>query len=152
MILLLLVTGVLYAIWGQVGDTLTIFFVILALVGAEVLNERRAKTAIAALSKLAEPTTPVRRDGHRTEIRAEYVVPGDVILLEAGRTVAADARLIEGFGLAADESALTGESVPVDMEADRVFPETTPVAERFNMAFAGTTIVRGRGAVSLRNY
>lgn len=146
MILLLLVTGLLYAIWGQVGDTLTIFFVILALVGAEVLNARRAKTAIAALSKLAEPTTPVRRDGHRTEIRAEYVVPGDVILLEAGRRVAADARLIEAIGLAADESALTGESVPVDKEADGVFPETTPVAERFNMAFAGTTIVRGRGA------
>ena len=89
------------------------------------------------MSKLAEPTTPVRRDGHRTEIRAEYVVPGDVILVEAGRRVAADARLIEGFGLAADESALTGESVPVDVKADRVFPETTPVAERFNMACGG---------------
>lgn len=97
MILLLLVTGVLYALWAQLGDTLTIFAVILALVGAEVLNERRAKTAIAALSELAEPTTPVRHDGHRTEMRGEYVVPGDVILLEAGRRVAADVRLIEGL-------------------------------------------------------
>ena len=146
MIILLLITGLLYAIWGQLGDTLTIFFVILALVGAEVLNERRAKTAIAALSKLAEPTTPVRRNGNRTEIRAEYVVPGDIVLLEAGRRVAGDARLLEAFGLAADESALTGESLPVEKEADRVLPEATPIAERFNMTFAGTTIVRGRGA------
>jgi len=146
MILLLLVTGVLYAIWGQVGDTVTIFLVILALVGAEVLNERRAKTAIAALSKLAEPTTPVRRDGQRTEIRAEYVVPGDIVFLEAGRRVSADARLIEAFGLAADESALTGESVSVEKEAGQILPAATPVAERFNMAFAGTTIVRGRGS------
>jgi Ca2+-transporting ATPase len=145
MILLLLVTGALYAIWGQVGDTLTIFLVILALVGAEVLNERRAKTAIAALSKLGEPTTPVRRDGRRAEIQAEYVVPGDVVFIEAGRRVAADVRLIEAFGLAADESALTGESVPVEKDAERVLPEATPVAERFNMAFAGTTIVHGRG-------
>jgi Ca2+-transporting ATPase len=145
MILLLLLTGVLYAIWGQVGDTVTIFLVILALVGAEVLNERRAKTAIAALSKLAEPTTPVRRDGRRTEIRAEYIVPGDIVFLEAGRKVSADARLIEAFGLAADESALTGESVPVEKDAGQVLPVATPVAERCNMAFAGTTIVRGRG-------
>src|SRR5271165_3997583 len=145
MILLLLVTGVLYAIWGQVGDTVTIFLVILALVGTEVLNERRAKTAIAALSKLAEPTTPVRRDGVRTEIRAEDVVPGDMVFVEAGRRVSADARLIEAFGLAADESALTGESVPVEKEAGQILPVATPVAERFNMVFAGTTIVRGRG-------
>lgn len=146
MIVLLLVTGLLYAIWGQVGDTLTIFLVILALVGAEVFNERRAKTAIAALSKLAEPTTPVRRDGHRIEIRSECVVPGDIVLLEAGRRVAADARLLEAFGLAVDESALTGESVPVEKQADQVLPEATPIAERFNMLFAGTMIVRGRGA------
>jgi Ca2+-transporting ATPase len=145
MILLLLLTGVLYAIWGQVGDTVTIFLVILALVGAEVLNERRAKTAIAALSRLAEPTTPVRRDGQRTEVRAEYVVPGDIVFLEAGRKVSADARLIEAFGLAADESALTGESVPVEKDAGQVLPLATPVAERCNMVFAGTTIVRGRG-------
>jgi P-type Ca2+ transporter type 2C len=146
MILLLLVTGVLYAIWGEVGDTLTIFFVILALVGAEVLNERRAKTAIAALSKLAEPTTPVWRDGRRLEIRAEYVVPGDLILVEAGRRIAADARLVETYGLASDESALTGESAPVEKDANVTLPDATPVAERSNMVFAGTMAVRGRGS------
>ncbi|MBZ5556173.1 MAG: cation-transporting P-type ATPase [Acidobacteriia bacterium] len=146
MILLLLATGLLYSIWGELGDTLTIFFVILALVGVEVLNERRAKNAIAALSKLAEPTTPVRRDGHRIDIRAEDVVPGDLILLEAGRRIPADARLTQSFGVAADESAMTGESLPVDKDADAIWPEATPVAERSNMTFAGTTIVRGRGA------
>ncbi len=149
MILLLLVTGVLYAIWGEVGDTLTIFFVILALVGAEVLNERRAKTAIAALSKLAEPTSPVWRDGRRLEIRAEYVVPGDLILVETGRRIAADARLVETYGLASDESALTGESAPVEKDANVTLPADTPVAERSNMVFAGTMAVRGRGSAAV---
>jgi Ca2+-transporting ATPase len=124
---------------------LTIFVVILTLVGAEVLNERRAKTAIAALSKLAGPTTSVRRDGRYIEIQAEYIVPGDVILLGAGRKVSADARLMEAYGLATDESALTGESIPVEKGADGVLPEATPLAERLNLVFAGTTVVRGRG-------
>jgi cobalt-zinc-cadmium efflux system membrane fusion protein len=140
MILLLLVTGALYAVWGQVGDTVTIFLVILALVGSEVLNEHRAKTAIAALSKLAEPTTPVRRDGQRIEIRSEYVVPGDVTFLEAGRRVAADARLVEAFGLAADESALTGESVPVEKEAVGNISFADDLAVQVFPSYQGTII------------
>jgi P-type Ca2+ transporter type 2C len=145
MILLLLITGVLYAIWGNFADTVTIFVVILALVAAEVVNEHRAKQAIAALAKLAEPTTPVRRDGRRMEIRADHIVPGDVLFLETGRRIAADARLVEAYGLAMDESALTGESASIEKDTERVLPESTPVADRSNMVFSGTTVVRGRG-------
>src|SRR6266566_3607582 len=76
---------------------------------------------------------------------ANEVVPGDVILLGAGRRVPADGRLIEAYGLAIDESALTGESVPVEKEAELVLPESTPLAERHNLTFAGTVVVRGRG-------
>ncbi|MGB7723800.1 MAG: HAD-IC family P-type ATPase, partial [Bryobacteraceae bacterium] len=146
MIVLLLITGVLYGIWGEFEDTLTIFFVILALVSAEVLNERRAKQAIGALIKLSEPTSPVIRGGQHREIPAEQIVAGDVIVIEAGRRIPADARLTEAYGLAVDESALTGESVAVEKTSDLVLPETTPLSERRNLVFAGTTAVRGRGA------
>ena len=146
MIVLLLVTGALYAIWGEFRDTLTIFFVILALVSAEVLNERRAKRAISSLMRLAEPTSRVLRGGRVQEIPSDQVVPGDVMLIEAGRRVPADARLTEAYGLAVDESALTGESVAAEKSAGLVLPATTSLSERQNLVFAGTTAVRGRGA------
>jgi Ca2+-transporting ATPase len=146
MIVLLLVTGFLYGIWGELKDTLTIFAVIMALVSAEVLNERRAKRAIGALIKLAEPTSPILRGGHHGEIQADRIVPGDVIAIEAGRRIPADARLTEAYGLEVDESPLTGESVAAGKVSDLVLPETIPLSERRNLVFAGTTAVRGRGA------
>lgn len=146
MILLLLVTGLLYSVWGNLTDALTIFFVILVLVGVEVLNEYRAKRAIAGLSKLSEPTASVRRDGEDIEIPVEDIVPGDIILLRAGRRVPADARLIESYSLEADESSLTGESVPVEKDTHILLPEKTALAERRNMIFAGATITRGSGS------
>jgi len=146
MIVLLLVTGVFYAIWGELRDTLTIFFVILALVSAEVLNERRAKRAISALIRLAEPTSRVLRGGQVQEIPPDQIVPGDVILIEPGRRIPADARLREAYGLAVDESALTGESVAAEKSAELVLSATTPLSERQNLVFASTTVVRGRGS------
>jgi Ca2+-transporting ATPase len=144
MVILLLVTGVLYALWGEVTDALTIFFVILTLNCIEVYNEQRAGKAVAALRKLAEPTATVRRNGQAVEVPADQVVPGDLLLLHAGRRVPADARLVQSFGLAVDESSLTGESLPVDKEAGVVLAEETPLAERRNLVFGGTTVTRGR--------
>lgn len=132
MILLLLGTGALYALWGEAADAATILVVILALVAVEVTGERRAERAVAALRQLAEPSAAVRRAGRVREVPREEVVPGDVVLLQAGRRVAADARLIAAYGLAVDESALTGESIPVEKDAEAV-------------AFSGTLVVRGRG-------
>ncbi len=146
MILLLLVTGLLYSVWGKLSDALTIFLVILILVGVEVFNEYRAKKAIAGLSKLAEPTASVRRSEREVEVPVENIVPGDIVFVQAGRRVPADARLIEGYSLEVDEASLTGESMPVDKNAELVLPEKTALAERSNMLFAGTTITRGRGA------
>ncbi len=146
MILLLLFTGVLYTVWGGLSDALTIFFVIFTLMGVEIANERRAERAVAALRKLAEPTCPVRRGGRSTEISAEEVVSGDVLLLGAGRRISADARLVEAYGLTADESSLTGESVPVEKEAESTLPAETPLAERRNLVYAGMTVTRGRGS------
>jgi Ca2+-transporting ATPase len=138
MIALLLVVGVLYAVWGELRDTITIFAVIVVLVGVEVGNERRAERAIAALDHLAAPGARVVRDGRVASIAAEEVVPGDLLLLEPGARVPADARLVEARGLAVDESALTGEPVPADKRATAEEGEST--------IFAGTVLVRGHGS------
>src|SRR6266571_4204940 len=117
LILLLLGTGILYSVWGNFEDALVILSVILLLVGAEVFNEYRAKKAVAGLSTLYEPTAVVRRNGQDAEIPVEDIVPGDLILLQAGRRIPADARLLESYSLAADEASLSGESVPVEKDA-----------------------------------
>ncbi len=145
MILLLLVTGVLYSIWGEPGDAIAIFAIIFTLVAVEVLDEQRANKAIGALRKLAEPTATVVRGGRRQDVPAESVVPGDLLVLEAGRRVPADARLLQAYSVADDESSLTGESTPVEKEAGVVLSEATPLAERRNLVFAGTAVVRGKG-------
>ncbi len=145
MILLLLVTGVLYSILGTLDDAVTVFAIIFTLVAFEVVNEQRATRAIDALRDLAEPTSAVIRDGRRREMPVEGLVPGDLLVLEAGRRVPADARIIESNRLAASEASLTGESVPAEKVATAVLPEDAPLAERSNMVFAGTAIVRGRG-------
>lgn len=145
MVLLLLVTGVLYAVWGELADAVTIFIIILTLNTVEVINEQRSKKAIASLRKLAEPTASVRRNGYFQEIAVEEVVPGDVVLLRNGRRVPADARLFESFGLSVDESALTGESLPVEKDAGLILDAAAPLAERQNMVYSSTLVRRGKG-------
>jgi Ca2+-transporting ATPase len=145
LILLLIFTGILYVVLGEAGDGITIFVVILLLVAVEVVNEQRAKRAIRALQKIAEPTALVVRDGRPREIPVEEVVPGDVAMLQAGRRVPADARVIEGYGLTVDESALTGESAPVAKDGTGTPEEGVPLAERTNMVYSGTLVTRGRG-------
>lgn len=145
MVLMLLVTGVLYIIWGELADAITIFVIILTLNTVEVFNEMRSKKAIASLRKLAEPLAAVRRAGNFLEIPVEQVVPGDLIVLQVGRRIPADARLVESVGLAVDESALTGESMPVDKKAQVICEEETPLADRSNLVFSSTLVTRGKG-------
>ena len=146
MVLLLLVTGGLYAVWGELSDALTIFGVILVLNTIEVINEQRSKKAIAGLHKLAEPTALVLRAGLLKETMVQQIVPGDVFRLEPGRRVPADGRLVEGFSLAVDESTLTGESLPVEKDAAAVLPAETALAERSCLVYSGTLVASGHGA------
>jgi Ca2+-transporting ATPase len=145
MILLLLAVGVLYAFWGEPWETVTVFAVIAVLVAVEVYNEWRAEQALARLNELAQPTAVVKRDGNWREVPVALLVPGDIVLLLAGRRVPADLRLLETQALAVDESVLTGESLPVEKDAEAMLSEVVPLAERKNLAFAGTLVVRGRG-------
>ncbi|MDD1658332.1 MAG: cation-transporting P-type ATPase [Methanomicrobiales archaeon] len=133
MILLLFVVGIVYALLGEeITDALTIFVIILLLVLAEVGNEYRAKKAIAALADIASPRARVRRGGQITEIDAQGVVPGDLLVLDQGTKVAADGTLLRAVDLEVDESALTGESFPRRSE-----PGTS--------VHAGTVILAGEG-------
>ncbi len=108
------------------------------------VQERRAEAAVLALAKLSSPQARVLRDGRDVVIPSRELVPGDVVFLESGMRVPADVRLLAVTALMADESLLTGESVPVAKGVDRV-PAEAPVADRTSMAFAGTVIVSGRG-------
>ncbi|MFB0562106.1 MAG: cation-translocating P-type ATPase [Candidatus Lokiarchaeia archaeon] len=145
LILLLIGVGVLYSIWGELRDAITILTIISALVFVEVWNEYRAKRSINALKRLASPTVLILRDGKLSEIRTTDIVPGDVIPLVAGQRITADLRLVETYGVSADESSLTGESVPVYKDANQVLAEDTELAERSNMVYAGTIITSGEG-------
>jgi len=120
--------------------------IILTLNTVEVVNEQRSKKAIASLRKMAEPMASVNRGGHVTEINVEEVVPGDLVLLQTGRRVPADARLVDTVSLAVDESALTGESLPVEKSTIASLNADAPLAERSNMVYSYTLVTRGKGA------
>lgn len=130
---------------SRFADAIAIFLIVVinALIG--FYQERRAEAALDALRKLAAPNARVRRDGAVRECPAAELVPGDLIELEAGDAVPADARLVQTFGLAAEESSLTGEPVPRMKDALATCELDAPLAERDTMVFTGTTVVRGRG-------
>ena len=109
------------------------------------VQENKAEKSLEALKKMSSPTCVVRRDGKLVELKAEELVPGDIVILEEGRTVPADLRLISSINLKTDESSLTGESLPVEKDANIVFSDTVGVGDRVNMAYMSTPVVYGRG-------
>lgn len=98
------------------------------------------------MKKLSIPRVKVRRGGHTREISARALVPGDIVLLEAGNLVPADCRLLEGVNLQAEEAALTGESQPVEKESKALFGREVPLADRRNMVYMGTTLTYGHAS------
>ena len=109
------------------------------------VQENKAEKSLEALKKMSSPTCVVRRDGKLVELKAEELVPGDIVILEEGRTVPADLRLITEVNLKTDESSLTGESLPVEKDADIVFSDPVGAGDRINMAYMSTPVVYGRG-------
>ena len=144
LLLLLLGAGVLSAALGKVAEALVIFVVVVLNAWIGFRQEYRAERAMESLRAMATPTVNVLRDGAPREIPAREVVPGDVVLLEAGAHVPADGRLVEAYALRADESALTGESMPVHKQVGAV-AASAPLAERLSMAYSGTSVTAGRG-------
>lgn len=109
-----------------------------------VAQESKAEAALASLKKLSSPNARVRRDGQLLTIPSYELVPGDIIELEAGDLVPADCRVLEAYGLQCNESALTGESLPVEKNPDGIFDDITPLGDRTNMLYAGCGIPGGR--------
>lgn len=150
-LILLAATVVSFILWlydpGEEAypyDSIIILLIVLANAILGVVQEYRAEKSLEALKQLAAPTTLVLRDGKRQKIPAREMVPGDIFFLESGDKVAADSRLLEVVNLKANESALTGESVPVDKTTEPL-EGTVEIGDRKNMIFMGTTIAYGRG-------
>lgn len=144
MVYLLVGAGAVSLLVGKLFDAGVILVIVIANVIIGVVQEYRAEASLDALRKLSSPRARVIRDGEVRVIEAAQVVTGDVLVLETGDRVAADARLISDSDLRVDESALTGESDPVDKSVEPLDPDTG-LADRVNMVFSSTPVVAGRG-------
>ncbi|MEX2036627.1 MAG: HAD-IC family P-type ATPase, partial [Xanthobacteraceae bacterium] len=133
--------GFYFGEWEE-GGAIAAVLALNSLIG--LLTELKAARSIEALRALGTRSARVRRDGHTRLVPADEMVPGDIVLLEAGDSVSADLRLVEASGLAADESTLTGESVAVDKSTDPV-PRDARLGDRRSMLFKGTAVTRGSG-------
>jgi Ca2+-transporting ATPase len=148
LIIILLVAVVLSVAIGEVLDAVIIAAIVVfsALLG--FFQEYKAEKALEALKKMLSPVSTVLREGREREVPSRELVPGDILLLEAGDRIPADARLVEVPTLKCDEAALTGESVPVSKHTSAL-PEETQLSERRNMAFAGTVVTYGRARAAV---
>jgi len=143
-LVLLAATTISYAM-GETADAITIVVIVALNAILGFVQEYRAESSMEALKQLTAPTARVRRGGREAALPARDLVPGDVLLLEAGDRVPADARLLEVAGIEADESALTGESLPVRKQPAWSGGADTALGDRRNMVYLGTAITRGRG-------
>jgi P-type Ca2+ transporter type 2C len=136
------------------GDTKSVFaimaiVVLNAMIG--VSQEYRAEQAMAALKKMAAPSVRVRRSGQEQDVSSSELVPGDIVLLEAGSVVPADGRVIESASLQVQEASLTGESIPVEKSIRALENTDAPLGDRSNMVYMGTAVTNGRSTVAVVN-
>lgn len=143
-VVLILAAGISYFI-GELSDTIVILVIILLNAVIGFVQEFRAEKAMEALQKMATQVSQVLRDGKPVELPSSEIVPGDLILLEAGNNVPADARLVETNALKINEASLTGESNAIDKQTDPLPEENPPLGDQVNMAFKGTQITSGNG-------
>jgi Ca2+-transporting ATPase len=145
MVLVLLCATLISAFLGEYVDAITILAIVLINAILGFIQENRAERSIKALKKLTAPNASVIRNATLQHVPARELVPGDILVHEAGDKLAADARLVSVNNLEIEEAALTGESLPVRKICDRHFAEDTALGDRKNMVYAGTIITRGRG-------
>ena len=144
-VIMLIVAAVISSLLGDWEEAAAIMAIVILNATLGVVQERRAEQALAALKKLAAPDAQVVRDGQRQSIPSPQLVPGDIVLMEAGNYVPADIRLLEAANLRIEEAALTGESVPVQKDANIHLEEDIPLGDRKNTTFMGTLVSYGRG-------
>lgn len=144
-VLMLIAAALISALLGEYVEASAIMAIVILNAALGVIQEHRAEQALAALRKLAAPDAHVIRDGARHVISSSGLVPGDLVLLEAGNYIPADMRLLEAINLRIEEAALTGESVPVQKDATVLLKSDIPLGDRKNTAFMGTLVNYGRG-------
>ena len=130
---------------GEYIDSIIIISIVMFNACMGLIQETKAEKALEALTKLASPTAKVKRDGIIKEIPSEDVTIGDIVLLETGHFVPADCRIIKAIKLSIEESALTGENIPVNKDSETILDRKIMPAEMLNMAFATTIITSGHG-------
>ena len=149
MILILIAASIISAAISKIegtGDYLDSIIIIAIVIFNAIMGliqENKAERSLEALKKMSAPKAMVKRNGKVINIRSEEVVPGDIVLLEAGSYVPADCRLLKAYHLKIEESALTGETVPVNKDANVILKQDIPIGDRINMAFATTIVVNG---------
>jgi Ca2+-transporting ATPase len=147
MVVILIIAAGISAILKDFKDAIAILAIVLLNTILGFTQEFRAEKAMAALKKLATPTVKVKRDGGVHEISSRELVPGDIVLLEAGSLVPADGRVVESASLRIQEASLTGESEPVDKHTHALSGEDLPLGDRRNVAYRGTLVAFGRGQI-----
>jgi len=140
---ILLVAGFLAFMFGEIRDTVIILLIVFVNAGIGFFQEYKAEKVLENIKKLASDKTRVLRDGERIEIDASFLVPGDIIYLSPGDTVPADAYLLEGYDVYANEFIFTGESKPAKKKTGKISGENVPLTDIDNMVFMGTNITRG---------
>lgn len=151
MIIILIIASIISAVVARIEgsndyfDSIIIIAIVVFNAIMGLVQEAKAEKSLEALKKMTAPTCRVKRDGKISTIKSEQIVPGDIVLLEAGNYVPADCRLISSSNLKIEESSLTGETVPVLKEANCILKEKTALGDMINMAFSTTIVVNGHG-------
>ena len=145
LVIILIIAAVISLALGEWVDSIAIMCIVVLNAVVGVIQESKAEQALAALRKMAAPTAQVVRDGHQLAVPGRELVPGDVVLLEAGNYVPADLRLVSSANLKVEEASLTGESVPVEKNAAILLDKEIPLGDRRNSAFMSTMVTYGRG-------
>jgi len=145
MIYILIIAAIISAFLGEISDALIILLVIIINAVIGVIQESKAEKALDALKELSTPKALVKRDGSLKKILSEDIVPGDIVIIDAGRYIPGDLRLIDTANLKIEESAFTGESVPSEKDASFLPDKEIPIGDQNNMAFMSTLATYGRG-------
>lgn len=146
MVIILIVAAVISAFTGNLESTAVIIVVLILNAILGTVQHVKAEKSLEALKSLSAPVAKVLRDGKKQEIAAKDVVPGDILLLEAGDLVTADGRILDNFSLQVNESSLTGESTNID-KLDTTFEKEVPLADRVNMVYSSSLVTYGRANV-----
>ncbi len=145
MIVILLIAAVVSFFVGESVDSIIILAIVVINAFLGLYQEGKAESALEGLQKLSSPTSKVLRDGVEQVVPSEELVLGDIVILEAGDLVSADLKLLKTSSLKIEEASLTGESVPVEKDANAQVPEDAPLGDRFNMAYSSGQVAYGRG-------